>query len=37
VLGYAQDHTAFFVVAGVLAFSALVLLGALTSVLSRRA
>jgi len=37
ITDYAQAHTAFFVVAGVLALSALVLLGALTSVLSRRA
>lgn len=37
IMDYAQANTAFFVVAGVLALSALVLLGALTSVLSRRA
>jgi len=37
VVDYAQDNTAFVVVAGVLALSALTLLGALTSVLSRRA
>ena len=36
IVDYAQEHTAFFVVAGALAGSALVLLGALTSVLSRR-
>ena len=36
IVDYAQAHTTFFVVAGVLAVSALVLLGALTSVLSRR-
>jgi len=37
VVDYAQDNTAFVVVAGVLALSALTLLGALTTVLSRRA
>lgn len=37
ILDYARENTAFFVVAGLLALSALVLLGALTSVLSRRA
>jgi zinc transporter ZupT len=37
ILHYAQANTAFFVVAGALALSALVLLGALTSVISRRA
>ena len=36
IVDYAQANTAFVVVAGVLALSALVLLGALTSVLSRR-
>ncbi len=36
IVDYAQANTAFVVVAGVLALSALVLLAALTSVLSRR-
>ena len=36
ILDYARENTAFFAVAGLLALSALVLLGALTSVLSRR-
>ncbi len=37
IVDYARENTVFFVVAGVLALSALVLLGALTSMLSRRA
>jgi len=37
IVDYAQANTAFFVVAGVLALTALTLLGALTGVLSRRA
>jgi len=37
IVDYAQANTTFFVVAGVLALSALLLLAALTSVLSRRA